>query len=54
MNREELRSRVAEKLEVSESALVWSETCGNPETIYHNIELGTVAYGSLGYWVVKK
>ena len=48
-----LRQRVADKLNVKEEDLIWSEQCDNPETIFHNKELNTVSFRKLGYWVVK-
>lgn len=46
-----LKQRVAKKLGVNESELIWSEYSTNPETIYKS-DIGTVR-GKLGYYVVK-
>lgn len=48
----ELRKRVAHKLRVQESDLVWSELSNNPETQYHH-EDGTIK-GEQGYWVLSQ
>ena len=47
------RKSVSQGLNVSEEDLIWSNKSGNPETIYHDKEKGTVAYSKIGYWVVK-
>ena len=49
---EELKTRVAKKLRVSEDSLIWSDICDNPETQRKNQELKTFEYDK-GYFVLR-